>query len=245
MNGLAIYVTHGSPVTLKIASRAFDKVKPAWQVHAIFNKDNDAYTIYQAPLDVNLPKKTLDLTEFMILINQLKAHPEVDINEIVVCCDANLGVSGGHVVTDTVDSLLHQIKPQTVCFFNSTPECSHDAQKYLNRERCANGFLLPLEITKGFVADRTRLSDAIKQSPSLPGLIRKAVSETTATTASESERLLTPKNKAIDTPKHAQPNVIRRYLCWFKKNSVIPSNEETRDESEPKFDSQNNPTLKP
>lgn len=234
--GLAIYVTHGEMLTLTITSKLFSSLKPEWQVLATLK--NDEYTVSKAT-GIDLPKKPLNFDEFIAFINQIKTHSDVDLNEIKVCCDANLGTSMGHFVTQTLNNLLTQIKPQTAALFTSTPECIPHAQQYLDGVPLDNSIQLPVEVTNGFVVDRTDLSYRIRNDQPLPTLKKNVVNASTVINSNDLENL----TEAGTSHKVTTASFVTRYLCWFKKPKVTPSNDENTDENAQK-PAQNNPKLK-
>ena len=174
----------------------------------------------------------------------------------MVCCDANLGVVGGHDVTHELNNLLSLIKPTSVALFTSTPECTPNAQSYLNGILREDTLQLPAEVTRGFVADRRELTGMILNNQPLPQLIRtthniekklqKEVSSTTLTTSSReiNEALNFP---AIDIVSHKNKSIsfsnMYKLLKMSLKNNVkvAPLDSSSSEEQRPPNDNKPKP----
>ncbi len=171
---LSIYITHGGSVTIKVAANVFAQMRPQLPLLVRYQEEEgvERYNILNSrdlPA-VNLTHNLLTFNELIALIHQLSVLDHVDKHQTLLCCDANLGVQAGHDVTNTVNHLLHEIKPQSVAFFASTPECVINAQNYLDGGFVGDELCIPSEVTHGFIADRKDLSQAIRANPCLPEL---------------------------------------------------------------------------
>jgi len=241
--GLSIYVTHSGNVTLKIASNIFAKCQPEFPVLASFN--NEKYTVlnqdFLTSKGLDLPKVELDFNEFIALIEQIKGLEAVNTNLIMVCCDANLGVSAGHDVTQYVNDLLAKIKPQAVAFFTSTSECNPNAQAYLNGVSFGDNIQIPVEVTSGFVTLRSKLTEMILNNQPLPKLIRAVqnTEEKKETSDTNMENLSTKSGDVLDSPvaevvSIKEKNItfvnlyksLRRLVTFSNDAKIIPLNEQ-------------------
>lgn len=165
--GLAIYITHGSRIPLRSFAKSYKNGNEK-EMQLIFYYDDQSQQYEQLDeTGKSLNPNRLYITNTLItFIHQQQEKCPSEFNQIRLCSDANLGISSGHpYITKQLHDLVTAIKPNELNLFSDTPACVDDAIIYLKKEPTNEGFLLPSNVTHGFVANRREFSNQMKMYP--------------------------------------------------------------------------------
>jgi hypothetical protein len=167
---ISIYITHGSVVSLSTIAKQFYAKEPEVQVLLLYNKSREyvlqtrrcSAIVNQGLLEKFSLESLPEKYPFLNLDDLLQFVRHFSIPFYRVCCDVNLTLSGGHVVSYEAHLLLKKSRPYQIIFIHSTPECVENAEHYLrgglrvvdNTARTRHLFQLPLSVKQGGIFDR-------------------------------------------------------------------------------------------
>ena len=131
---LAIYITHGNALNLKIISRPF--LNNEHQLLTTYSpKERQYHIVNIAAINaygMQINEQPVSEDGLIELINQIKQHSSVNSMKTRLVCDANLGTIAGHNVSPLFHSLINQIRPTSLIPFTETPECAQNAEQELS-----------------------------------------------------------------------------------------------------------------
>ena len=167
----SIYVTHGTLVPIKGLARRFSGKK----VHILATYTENKYTLFNKPeLAASVHREDIPscftIVEFIALIDEIKTQYFIDIPDVMLCIDGNLGCLAGQTISETFLQLVESIAPTFLFAFSETPSCVDSAQQYLAGEEvilATEGIIkkyrLPSDVKIGRVSDKAGISGVIEQ----------------------------------------------------------------------------------
>ena len=174
---LSIYVTHGSVLALALIAKKFLTEKAETQVVARCTEKREyIIQVKHCSSVVNeclkqelgfeqLPDEYLytNLDEFIQFVQRIRKPV------YRVCCDVNLTIIAGNVLSHEAHLLLKKTKAYQVFFIHSTPACISNVEDYLRGDmlNCQKKhiFRLPFSVRQGSIMNRAdKISDLIQNT---------------------------------------------------------------------------------